>query len=229
MEAARLQIQHISVLRAGVEQSLFGRKIAMMMMMVVVVVVVAVVVFRFAKNGAGAVDGGELAAPVVGDSGAGAGRVAVVASAAAAASANSRAAEDAAAVLQLAATTMSGMFSVAFCTDGRAAPHGPVAPEAGQGERQGPQQAPPGRPLVRQTGAGIFGAGYRVAFALHLVVLRAVVVQGFNAAQTRGVVDDGLRTAQTAVVAEPPRGQLPGPLALLAAALLTLRTGDGVK
>lgn len=58
-EATRLQIQHISVFWAGVEQSLFGRKIAMMMMMMVVVTAV-VVVFRLAKYGAGAVDGGEL-------------------------------------------------------------------------------------------------------------------------------------------------------------------------
>lgn len=82
---------------------------------------------------------------------------------------------------------------------------------------------------MRQTRAGIFGAGYRVAFALHLVVLRAVVVQGLDDAQAGRVVDDGLRTAQTAVVAEPPRGQLPRPLALLAATLFTVRTGDGVK
>lgn len=229
---ARLQIQHISVLGAGVEQSLFGRKIAMMMMVVVVVVVV-VVVFRLAVDGAGAVDGGELAV-VGGVSGATEGATVAGGTVATLAAAQARTAEytsgeTAASVLELAATTVSGMFSVAFRADGHTAPHGPVAPEAGHDERCGPEQAPPRGPFVRQTGAGIFGAGYRVAFALHLVVLRTVVVQSLDAAQTRRVIDDGLRTAETAVVAEPPRGQLPGPLALLTAALFTLRTGDGVK
>lgn len=214
--ATRLQIQHISVLWAGVEQPLLGRKIAMM---VVVVVTAVVVVFRLdAKDGAGAGDGGELGVVRSGRA------VGTLAGASEDASG-----ETAGSVLQLAAATVSGMFSVAFRTDGHTAPHGPVAPEAGQTEGQRAQQAPPRRSLVRQTRAGIFGAGYRVAFALHLVVLRAVVVQGLDDAQTGRVVDDGLRTAQTAVVAEPPRGQLPRPLALLAATLFTVRTGDGVK
>lgn len=217
--SARLQIQHISVLWAGVEQPLLGRKIAMMV--VVVVVTAVVVVFRLdAKDGAGAGDGGELGVVRSGRA---------VGTLAGASAAEDASGETAGSVLQLAAATVSGMFSVAFRTDGHTAPHGPVAPEAGQTEGQRAQQAPPRRSLVRQTRAGIFGAGYRVAFALHLVVLRAVVVQGLDDAQTGRVVDDGLRAAQTAVVAEPPRGQLPRPLALLAATLFTVRTGDGVK
>lgn len=147
---ARLQIQHISVLWAGVEQSLFGRKIAMMMMMVVVVVVVVVVVFRLAIDGAGAVDGGELAV-VGGVSDATEGATVAggtVASLAATSSAEDTAGETAS-VLELAATTVSGMFSVAFRTDGHTAPHGPVAPEAGHDQRCGPEQAPPRCPFVR--------------------------------------------------------------------------------
>lgn len=147
---ARLQIQHISVLWAGVEQSLFGRKIAMMMMMVVVVVVVVVVVFRLAIDGAGAVDGGELAV-VGGVSVATEGATVAggtVATLAATSSAEDTAGETAS-VLELAATTVSGMFSVAFRTDGHTAPHGPVAPEAGHDQRCGPEQAPPRCPFVR--------------------------------------------------------------------------------
>lgn len=143
----RLQIQHISVLWAGVEQSLFGRKIAMMMMMVVVVVVV--VVFRLAVNGAGTVDCGELAM-VGGVSVATEG--ATVAGSSVATLAATRSAEDTAgetsSALELATTTVSGMFSVAFRTDGHTAPHGPVAPEAGHDERCGPEQTPPRCPFV---------------------------------------------------------------------------------
>lgn len=140
--AARLQIQHISVLWAGVEQPLFGRKIAMMVVVVTAVVVV-VVVFRLdAKDGAGAGDGGELgvvrAARAVG-----------TLDAAGTSAAEDASGETAGSVLQLAAATVSGMFSVAFRTDGHTAPHGPVAPEAGQTERQRTQEAPPRRSLVR--------------------------------------------------------------------------------
>lgn len=120
--SARLQIQHISVLWAGVEQPLLGRKIAMMV--VVVVVTAVVVVFRLdAKDGAGAGDGGELGVVRSGRA------VGTLAGASEDASG-----ETAGSVLQLAAATVSGMFSVAFRTDGHTASHGPVAPEAGQTE-----------------------------------------------------------------------------------------------
>lgn len=146
---ARLQIQHISVLGAGVEQSLFGRKIAMMMMMVVVVVVV--VVFRLAVDGAGAVDGGELS--VVGGVSVATEGATVAGVTVATLAARTRSTEDTsgetASVLELAATTVSGMFSVAFRADGHTASHGPVAPEAGHDERCGPKQAPPRCPFVR--------------------------------------------------------------------------------
>lgn len=142
--ATRLQIQHVSVLWTGVEQPLFGRKIAVVAVVVVVVTAVVVVVFRLAKDRAGAVDGGELG--VVGSVGTvGALDTAVWA----ATSAEYAAGETARSVLQLAATTVSGMFSVAFRTDGHTAPHGPVAPEAGQAQGQASQQAPPRGSLVR--------------------------------------------------------------------------------
>lgn len=62
---ARLQIQHISVLRTGIEQALFGRKIPriMMMMMVVTMMMMVVVVSPLAER-ASTVDGGELAADI---------------------------------------------------------------------------------------------------------------------------------------------------------------------
>lgn len=121
----RLQIQHISVLWAGVEQSLFGRKIAMMM-------VTMMVMMTFAKR-AGIADGGELTADgavvQVVFGGTVDTRGATVAVATEATSAED-AAGDTATVLRLAATTVSGMFSVAFCTDGHTASHRPVTPEA---------------------------------------------------------------------------------------------------
>lgn len=60
---ARLQIQHISVLRTGIEQALFGRKIPRMMMMMVVTMMMMVVVVSLAER-ASTVDGGELAADI---------------------------------------------------------------------------------------------------------------------------------------------------------------------
>lgn len=100
--------------------------------MVVVVVVVVVVVFRLTVDGAGAVDGGELAV-VGGVSGATEGATVAGGTVATLAAAQARTAEytsgeTAASVLELAATTVSGMFSVAFRADGHTAPHGPVAP-----------------------------------------------------------------------------------------------------
>lgn len=63
---ARLQIQHISVLRTGIEQALFGRKIPriMMMMMVVTMMMMVVVVVSPLAERARTVDGGELAADI---------------------------------------------------------------------------------------------------------------------------------------------------------------------
>lgn len=61
---ARLQIQHISVLRTGIEQALFGRKIPRMMMMMVVTMMMMVVVVSPLAERASTVDGGELAADI---------------------------------------------------------------------------------------------------------------------------------------------------------------------
>lgn len=60
---ARLQIQHISVLRAGIEQALFGRKIPRMMMMMIVVTMMMMVVVSLAER-ASTTDGGKFAADI---------------------------------------------------------------------------------------------------------------------------------------------------------------------
>lgn len=62
---ARLQIQHISVLRTGIEQALFGRKIprVMMMMVVTMMMMMMVVVVSLAER-AGTVGVGEFTADI---------------------------------------------------------------------------------------------------------------------------------------------------------------------
>lgn len=61
------------------------------------------------------------------------------------------------------------------------------------------------------------------------MVLGTVVEQRFHAAQTRSVVDDRLRRAETVVVADPLRRQLTRPLTLLAPTPVALRTRNRVQ
>lgn len=56
------------------------------------------------------------------------------------------------------------------------------------------------------TRARVVRTGYGVAFSFQLVVLRTVVEQRLDAAQTGSVVNDGLRTAETGFVTKPPGG-----------------------
>jgi hypothetical protein len=104
-----------------------------------------------------------------------------------------------------------------------APPQGPVQPEAGEDEGEGPEAAPAGLPPVGAAAAGVVGAGLSGA----AVRLGAVVKQGLDAAQTRGVVDDGVGGEQAAVVAHPPLGQRPRLLAGVAPAPTALRAHDG--
>lgn len=80
---------------------------------------------------------------------------------------------------------------------GKAQPGGRVAAEAGQAQRQEPHGAPAG------TGVGR-GAGTRPVCAVVLVVLgRAVVEEGFDAAQARAIFHEALSGAQTALSTGP--------------------------
>lgn len=104
----------------------------------------------------------------------------------------------------------SGMARVAGL-DGPSAPqHGPVAPQARQDAGERRQAAPAGGPLVGGAAAGVVRAGH-VA-----VVVRIVVEEGFDAAQTRRVIHDGIRAEVAGFPANPALGECPGNLAVVA-------------
>lgn len=133
------------------------------------------------------------------------------------------------AMTALATTAASREAGIALLAELDAAPHGPVAPQAGQHNGQRAQPAPALCALVGATGTGIIDAGRPSAVvAVHVVVPGAVVEQRLGAAQARGVVDDGLGAAQARLVAHPRLGQRTRTLALLAAAQIAAWTDNRI-
>lgn len=103
--------------------------------------------------------------------------------------------------MRAAATARPGVSRVGRLHAALAAAQGPVTEQTRQRGRQRAQTTPPGQPPVRPAAAGVVGArGARVR-------VRTVVVERLDAAQTRCVVDDGVRGAQALVIAHPALGQ----------------------
>lgn len=102
-----------------------------------------------------------------------------------------------------------------------ARPKRPVATQTGQHERQRGQTPPSSHPLLGPAPARLVRARLPA-----IRVVRTMVEEAFNAAQTRGVVDDSVRGTQAMVVAEPRRRQRSGLLANLAPTPAALRTHD---